>query len=270
MSTADPQSFNRYTYCNDDPINHVDRSGLALSDIGVYQTYDPSEASPDWEAQKRKQARHETVTTTTSTVTSEVNGVTVSQKVVTRKTAFTGTFRDHKTKKLVHEVRIVIFETTTTDTIGGFPTSSTDTSVSAANTGNLRPVTDAQLRTMEEVAKDIVEVSRAKSFDIAISLGIALEESFLGAGAASSSLPRNAPGVNPMQIRSSSGVTPTLNRRENIGLAIDLFRHFNQSESRTIDGYAAGNPGANDRIREQIANVRQAAVSEWLVSERNF
>lgn len=44
MSTANPQSFNRYTYCNNDPVNHVDPLGLALADIGIYQTNDPEEA----------------------------------------------------------------------------------------------------------------------------------------------------------------------------------------------------------------------------------
>jgi len=41
MTTADPQSFNRYSYVNNDPVNLVDPSGLMLSDIGVYQTGNP-------------------------------------------------------------------------------------------------------------------------------------------------------------------------------------------------------------------------------------
>ena len=40
MSVADPQSFNRYAYVNNNPINAVDPLGLMLSDIGVYQTGD--------------------------------------------------------------------------------------------------------------------------------------------------------------------------------------------------------------------------------------
>lgn len=42
MTLADPQSFNRYSYVNNDPINHVDPLGLALADIGVYQTSNPA------------------------------------------------------------------------------------------------------------------------------------------------------------------------------------------------------------------------------------
>jgi RHS repeat-associated protein len=38
MTLSEPQSFNRYIYVNNDPVNHVDPTGLALSDIGVYQT----------------------------------------------------------------------------------------------------------------------------------------------------------------------------------------------------------------------------------------
>lgn len=41
MTVGDPQSFNRYTYVNNDPMNLVDLTGLMLSDIGVYQTYNP-------------------------------------------------------------------------------------------------------------------------------------------------------------------------------------------------------------------------------------
>src|SRR5688500_19953574 len=44
MTLTDPQSFNRYTYVNNDPINSVDPAGLALADIGVFQTTDPYEA----------------------------------------------------------------------------------------------------------------------------------------------------------------------------------------------------------------------------------
>ena len=44
IQIADPQSFNRYTYVNGDPMNHVDPLGLMLSDIGVYQTEDPEQA----------------------------------------------------------------------------------------------------------------------------------------------------------------------------------------------------------------------------------
>ena len=44
MTVADPQSFNRYTYVNNDPVNSVDPTGLMLSDIGVYQTDNAADA----------------------------------------------------------------------------------------------------------------------------------------------------------------------------------------------------------------------------------
>lgn len=44
MDTSIPQSLNRYTYVNNDPINKVDPTGLMLSDIGVYQTSNPEVA----------------------------------------------------------------------------------------------------------------------------------------------------------------------------------------------------------------------------------
>ena len=42
MTLTEPQSFNRYTYVNNDPVNKVDPTGLALADIGVYQTTNTS------------------------------------------------------------------------------------------------------------------------------------------------------------------------------------------------------------------------------------
>jgi RHS repeat-associated protein len=44
MTIASPQSFNRYSYVENDPVNHVDPSGLAPADIGVAETNDPAEA----------------------------------------------------------------------------------------------------------------------------------------------------------------------------------------------------------------------------------
>jgi len=41
MSIATPQSFNRYSYVENDPVNRVDPLGLALSDMGILQTDDP-------------------------------------------------------------------------------------------------------------------------------------------------------------------------------------------------------------------------------------
>ena len=38
---ADPQSFNRYSYVQNTPLTAVDPTGMALSDIGVYQTDNP-------------------------------------------------------------------------------------------------------------------------------------------------------------------------------------------------------------------------------------
>ncbi len=60
MTLAEPQSFNRYTYVNNDPVNHVDPTGLMLSDIGVYQTENPAVARMVDRIQARAIGRHVT------------------------------------------------------------------------------------------------------------------------------------------------------------------------------------------------------------------
>jgi RHS repeat-associated protein len=57
MEIADPQSFNRYTYVQNDPVNKVDLLGLMLSDIGIVQTIDP-EYARTLERQSLAQLQH--------------------------------------------------------------------------------------------------------------------------------------------------------------------------------------------------------------------
>ncbi|MBV9957315.1 MAG: RHS repeat protein [Acidobacteria bacterium] len=54
LKLGDPQSFNRYSYVNNDPVNHLDPTGLALEDIGVLQT-----SSPYLADKAEQKSRHE-------------------------------------------------------------------------------------------------------------------------------------------------------------------------------------------------------------------
>lgn len=54
MDVNDPQSFNRYAYVTNDPVNESDPSGLAPADIGFVQTENP------WLANKLERAALET------------------------------------------------------------------------------------------------------------------------------------------------------------------------------------------------------------------
>jgi len=57
MASADilnPESFNRYSYVQNDPLNAVDPDGLSLQDIGVLQTSDPFEAQSAQDMALRK------------------------------------------------------------------------------------------------------------------------------------------------------------------------------------------------------------------------
>jgi RHS repeat-associated protein len=43
-NVGNPQSFNRYSYVNNNPVNSVDPTGMSLQDIGIVQTEDESYA----------------------------------------------------------------------------------------------------------------------------------------------------------------------------------------------------------------------------------
>lgn len=269
MNIADPQSLNRYTYVGNDPLNQTDPLGLMAGADQGWSGFDGFGSSLGFDNPHFGGP---------GIIDNGMDGFPdrPQKQVITRTRIFVVNKKNEK-GEVETEVRVTVVETITRDvnTFGqAIFGDSVNTTVNAQNTGNGGPLSQEQLETVKSVTKDIVEVSRQKGFDVTVALGIAAEESLLGAGSATGKnrdKPEKQSAVNPMQLSGTSGQDPTLNRRDNIAGSIDLFNRFlkqhRNNENRAIEGYAAGNPGADTRIKTQIANVRKGYFNEAVVYE---
>ena len=149
------------------------------------------------------------------------------ERDITRKYEFTLDDRNQQTGALVHQARVEVTEVEhqIVNEKGDVLDTSTKATVTVTNTGQgARDFNAKEVETIGKVTKDIVEVSRDKGVEPAIMLGIGAEESRLGVGRPGSSDPTRAPENNPTQLRGSSGLKPTTDRRSNIAGSIEVWQ----------------------------------------------
>jgi RHS repeat-associated protein len=221
-SIRNPQTFNRYSYALNSPYKFSDPLGLAPCDS---QDGNPDCKDKDLNENLRKVT---TITTTEITIVERGGG------------------------QIVREARLLITEKQTQyinedgNVVEADPT---ETTATATNTGNgVLNFSKDQLNTMETLGKNIVEVSRAKQFDPTIALGIALTETHMGMLQSNEKSPAKQTDVNPMQLSSTSGISPTTNLRNNISGAID---HFNVSSAASL----------NQRLQDYNSQSTKAAYA---------
>jgi RHS repeat-associated protein len=173
---------------------------------------------------------------------------------------------DEGTVAYAAQVKVQETETQIVNQAGDVLNTTTEATVNATNIGiGYNNFSTTQLRNLEGVTKDIVEVSRNKRFDPTIALGIAAEETRLGTSdyilPANRGRPEKLPANNPMQLSGSSNLPVTTDRRANIAGAIDVFNGFASRRGgdldRTLQGFVSGNyPNAPGVIKGFINSFR--------------
>src|SRR5262249_12630425 len=178
---------------------------------------------------------------------------------------------------LVNEVTVNVTEQIhefVDDKTGNLVDTFSEASVTSANTAEARfQLDEAHLNRVNDVVKDVIEVSRSKRFDPTIALGIAAEETKLGSSdyvlPENRGLPQKQPAVNPMQLSASSGTTPTTDRRFNVSGSIDVFNGFAKGRGTTHDvlgNYGSAKyPKAPGVIEANIASFRTDIRATWQV-----
>ena len=187
-----PQTWNRYSYALNNPYRYTDPDGEDATE------------NPEFFLRR--------TTTTTKVIVQDQDG------------------RGNVTQQA--EVTITVVKTELVDqNMRRIGTLDESTTATAQNTGVGRAYTTDQLKTMENVAQNIVEVSQDKKFDATIALGIANTETRLGTAPAGESAAHKQPPINPMQLSGGKG---KVDLRFNIAGAIDVF-NANSASTNTLN-----------------------------------
>ncbi len=221
-----PQSWNRYSYCLNNPLRYIDPTG---------------EDPEDEEANIHKI----TATTTRQVIVQDAD----------------------RRGNVNYQATVTVTETQSRyvdDSGNEVGVDSIQTTAVAENSGNA-PLhySNDQLRTMENVAVNIVEVSREKGFDSNIALGIAVTETRMGTDRNTQGVEWKNSAINPMQLSEGAARGGTL--RSNIAGAIDLYnnkagpaevdrlRQYRGSGSAVVDAnYASVTEGRINNIRSSV------------------
>ena len=246
MSSAepsDPQSWNRYAYVGNNPLKLIDPSGMSSQPggrnisnwNGAMASEQATAGISPWPDDTAGDVFIRATITTTQVIVQEVGGGQVTQ-----------------------EATITITETLVEYVNGQgvvLQSEPVETSAKAENTGNA-PITytQPQLDVMENVAKNIVEVSRAKGFDPAVALGIAQTETNMGTRQNTEGVAWKKSEINPMQL--SGGAAKGRDLRGNIAGAIDL---FNSKPGNTLN--AKLQAYTDPKVKVAYANKAQGLIN---------
>jgi RHS repeat-associated protein len=160
-----------------------------------------------------------------------------------------------KSGELIRQVRVdVKVKVTKTFNDYGVIDVKSNATATATNTdiANIR-LTEDQLKTVEKVTAKVVEQADIQGVNRAEALGIGAKETFLGSDFRRGAADFQRPAVNPLQLTSGSGRTPTTDLETNVRRAVGHYQLVG------LQGYGPGpnNPGGATYVSEATEYINQ-------------